>query len=225
MNTAGPIRRQCDACPVEEEQEGLEEERGEQEEAKGERDGDGFREVERFVEKPDLKRAEEFLTAGSFLWNSGMFVWRAEVILEAFRQHAPEILDPIERGVATGDVAGIFAEVPALPVDKAILEHADNVRVLSPSWSWSDLGAWSSLAEVLGVDEEGNCAAGGAKLIAEDSKACTVFTEGDEHVALLGVEGLVVVRAGGVTLICPTDRAQEVRRLVDRLGGEAPELL
>ena len=88
-----------------------------------------------------------------------------------------------------------------------------------------DLGAWPSLPEVLGTAGEGNCSAGGAKLIAEDSSGCTVFSEGEEHGALLGVEGLVVVRAAGVTLVCPADRAQEVRRIVDRLGGEAPELL
>jgi len=194
-------------------------------EARGESGGDSFREVERFVEKPDLARAEEFLAAGSFLWNSGMFVWRAEVILDAFRQYAPEILEPIERGVAAGNVAGVFADVPALPVDKAILERADNVRVLPISWFWSDLGSWPSLPEVLGVDGNGNCAAGGAQLIAEDSSDCTVFSDGDEHIALLGVEGLVVVRAAGVTLVCPADRAQEIRRIVDRLGGEAPDLL
>ena len=194
-------------------------------EASAEGGGGDFRDVVRFVEKPDLARAEEFLSAGSFLWNSGMFVWRAEVILDAFRRHAPEVLEPIERGAAADDVAAVFADVPALPVDKAILERALNVRVLPISWSWSDLGAWPSLPEVIGSDEQGNCAAGGARLIAEDSSDCTVYSEGEEHVALLGVEGLVVVRAAGVTLVCPADRAQEVRRIVDRLSGEAPELL
>ena len=153
-----------------------------------------------------------------------MFIWRAEVILEAFRRHAPEILEPIERGVSADDVASVFADVPALPVDKAILERADNVNVLPIPWTWSDLGAWTSLHEVLGVDAQGNCAAGAARLLAEDSSGCTVFAEEDEHIALLGVEGLVVVRSKGVTLVCPADRAQEVRKLVDRLGGEAPEL-
>lgn len=188
-------------------------------------DDSGFHPVERFIEKPDRARAEEFLAAGTFLWNSGMFIWRAEVLIEAFRRHAPNILDPIERGVQAGDLASIFADVPALPVDKAILEHADNVRVQPISWTWSDMGAWPSLPEVLGTDAHGNCAAGGATLLAEDSTDCTVFSEGDEHIALLGVEGLVVVRSAGVTLVCPADRAQEVRRIVDRLSDEAPELL
>lgn len=194
-------------------------------EAAGGSDEGGFQEVVRFVEKPDAARAQEFLSAGNFLWNSGMFVWRAEVILEAFRAHAPDILEPIERGASAGDVAAVFAEAPALPVDMAILERADNVRVLPISWPWSDLGAWPSLPEVLGTDEQGNCAAGGAELIAEDSRDCVVFSEGDERVALLGVEGLVVVRSAGVTLVCPAERAQEVRQIVDRLGDEAPELL
>ena len=124
-----------------------------------------------------------------------------------------------------GEVAAVFADLPSLPVDKAILERADNVCVLPISWTWSDLGSWTSLQEVLGVDDDGNCVAGGAKLLAEGSSGCTVFTEGEEHVALLGVEGLVVVRSKGVTLVCPANRAQEVRRIVDRLGDEAPDLL
>jgi len=193
-------------------------------ESGAERGESGFRDVERFVEKPDVARAEEFLTSGSFLWNSGMFIWRAEVLLEAFRRHAPEVLEPIEH-MNSSEVAAVFADLPSLPVDKAILERADNVCVLPISWTWSDLGSWTSLHEVLGVDDDGNCAAGGAKLLAEDSSSCTVFTEGEEHVALLGVEGLVVVRSKGVTLVCPANRAQEVRRIVDRLGDEAPGLL
>jgi mannose-1-phosphate guanylyltransferase len=191
--------------------------------AEAEDDG-GFHEVKRFVEKPDAARAQEFMDAGSFLWNSGMFVWRAEVVIAAFRKYAPALIELIEDGVRAGDVPAVFANAEALPVDKAILEHADNVRVLPISWDWNDLGAWTSLSEVLGEDANGNCAAGAARLIAEDSKGCTVFSEGDEHIALLGVEGLVVVRSKGVTLICPAERAQEVRKLVDRLSEEAPEL-
>jgi len=185
----------------------------------------GFRRVTRFVEKPDASRAEEFLAAGSFLWNSGIFIWRAEVLLDAFRRHAPEILEPIERGASADDIAAVFADVPALPVDKAILERADNVCVLPIPWTWNDMGSWTSLPEVLGVDEDGNCAAGAAMLLAEDSTGCTVFSEDDERIALLGVEGLIVVRSAGVTLVCPADRAQDVRRIVDRLGDEAPDLL
>ncbi|MDE0892533.1 MAG: sugar phosphate nucleotidyltransferase [Planctomycetota bacterium] len=191
--------------------------------AEAEDDG-GFHEVKRFVEKPDAARAQEFMDAGSFLWNSGMFVWRAEVVIAAFRKYAPALIELIEDGVRAGDVPAVFANAEALPVDKAILEHADNVRVLPISWGWNDLGAWTSLSEVLGEDADGNCAAGAARLLAEDSKGCTVFSEEDEHVALLGVEGLVVVRSKGVTLVCPAERAQEVRKLVDRLSEEAPEL-
>ena len=184
----------------------------------------GFHDVKRFVEKPDAARAQEFMDDGSFLWNSGMFVWRVEVIIAAFRKYAPSLLELIESGVRAGDVPAVFAEAEALPIDKAILERAENVMVLPIAWGWNDLGAWTSLAEVLGEDADGNCTAGAAKLLAEDSKDCTVYSEEDEHVALLGVEGLVVVRSKGVTLVCPAERAQEVRKLVDRLSDEAPEL-
>ena len=193
-------------------------------ESEGSADGSGSHAVKRFVEKPDATRAQEFLDSGSFLWNSGMFVWRAEVIIEAFKEYAPALLELIESGVRAGDVPAVFAEAEALPIDKAVLERAGNVRVLPISWAWNDLGAWTSLSEVLGEDADGNCSAGAAQLLAEDSKDCTVYSEEKEHIALLGVEGLVVVRSKGVTLVCPAERAQEVRTLVDRLSDEAPEL-
>jgi mannose-1-phosphate guanylyltransferase len=190
----------------------------------GEADGLPVHAVARFVEKPELERAREFLGSGRFRWNAGIFVWETAAILEAFAQHAPEIHGALRGRPAAEELARLYPTLPALPVDRAIMERAENRGVIPIDFAWSDVGSWPSLAEVLELDAEGNCASGGARLLAEDSAGCVVYGEGGA-VALIGVQDLVVVHAGGATLVCPKDRAQDVRRIVERLEEEGPELL
>jgi mannose-1-phosphate guanylyltransferase len=191
----------------------------------GERDGVEVRRVVRFVEKPDRARAEAFLATGRFLWNAGIFVWATRAILGAFERHQPELLARI---AAIGDDAAREREyplLPSLPVDVAILEKADNVRVVPIAFSWSDVGSWTALSDVVEPDERGNVVAGGVRVLAQDAGACVVHGASGELVALIGVSDLVVVRAGKATLVCPKERAQDVKRIVERLGGEAPSFL
>lgn len=184
--------------------------------------------VARFVEKPSRERAAEFLASGRFLWNSGMFVWRASVVLAAFRAHSPAIARGLERLGAGADLAEVYAGWPSAAVDVEILERAENVRLLPIDYRWSDVGSWAALPEVHAPDEAGNWSvlAHGTRLVAEDSSGCVTFAEDqDELVALVGVRDLVVVRSGRTTLIVPRERAQEVKRVVERLREEAPEFL
>jgi mannose-1-phosphate guanylyltransferase len=120
-----------------------------------------------------------------------------------------------------------YASLPSVPVDKGIMERAENVRVMPIEYRWSDVGSWAALAELKTADESGNHAAlsGAARLIAEEADANVVYAEGDELVCLLGVHDLIVVRSGDVTLVCPRDRAEDVKRLVERLKTEGPERL
>lgn len=180
--------------------------------------------VLRFVEKPDETRARAFLESGRFRWNAGIFVWETEAILAAFATHAPAIHAALARELGPAELARAFAALPSIPVDKAILEHARERRVLPIDYFWSDVGSWPSLAEVLEPDEHGNCTSGGAELIAEDSHGCVVYGEGG-LVALVGLSDLVVVQARGATLVCPKARAEEVRRIVARLAERHPEQL
>ena len=187
----------------------------------GEQAGIPVHRVVRFVEKPDRATAEGFLAAGTFLWNSGMFVWRTETILRAFREHLPVVPDELGKVGSDSDLGRAYGRLPAVPVDKAILERASNVRVLPIDYRWSDVGSWSALADILSADEAGNVSSlsGGATLVLEDAEGCLAYAESDEVVALLGVRDLVVVRAKNATLVCPRSRAEEVRRVVDRLEG------
>ncbi len=189
-------------------------------------DGLPVYQVQRFVEKPDLARAEEFLASGRMLWNSGMFAWTSRSILAAYRRHLPDLLDGLESVGPDRPLEEVYLTLPSLPVDIGILEKADNVRMLAIDYRWSDVGSWDALPEVHPPDSDGNhvVLGAGAKLVSEQSSGCVVYADGDEVVALVGVEGLVVVRSGDATLICPRGRTQEVKKIVDRLkeeGGRA----
>ena len=176
-------------------------------------------EVRRFVEKPDLEKAREFLQSGRFLWNAGIFVWRTDVIWAQFQQRTPEVV----KALASPDAASLaraWAALPSVSVDVAILEKASDVRMLPIDYFWSDVGSWPALAEVRESDEHGHVASGGTKIVSKDARDCIVHADDGQVVALIGVQDLVVVHAGNATLVCPKDQAQRVREIVDQLQRE-----
>jgi len=181
--------------------------------------------VERFVEKPDAERAEAFVASGNFLWNAGIFIWETQSVLASLREHAPGIVQPLaDAGRATG-LEDLYPTLPALPVDVAVMESATNRSVLPIDYGWNDVGAWTSLPDVTPADAAGNCAAGGGRLMTEGASGNIVYGEDGQLTALIGVDDLVVVRAGDAVLVCPKDRAQDVKRIVERLRDEGPEFL
>jgi mannose-1-phosphate guanylyltransferase len=186
------------------------------------RDGIDVQAVQRFVEKPERARAEAFVAGGRHLWNSGMFVWSSTTIRAALRQHAPEISRGFERVRQGEPLARVYPTLPNVAIDVAVLEKAANVRMLAIDYTWSDVGSWAALPEIHARDGQGNfpVLAGGARLVVEDARGCLAYAEGDEVVALVGVQDLVVVRAGNATLVCPRERAQDVKKIVERLARE-----
>jgi mannose-1-phosphate guanylyltransferase len=183
-------------------------------------EGARFHKVARFVEKPPLARARRFLAGGRHAWNSGMFAFGVEAFLSAVARHAPEVAD----GLRTPRVsAKAWQALPSVSIDHGVMEHHDDVVVLPVSWSWNDVGAWPALAALVEADAADNRASGRARLVAEDAHGNLVHADDDALVALVGVEDLVVVRSGKCLLVCRKDRAQDVRRVVERLASEAPE--
>ena len=183
--------------------------------------------VTRFVEKPERARAEQFLAAGNFLWNSGMFVWRTRVIRAALATHAPALSAGFAR-VARGEaLERVYPSLPSVAIDVAVLEKAADVHMLPIDYTWNDVGSWSALPDVHAADADGNWRAlsGGARLVSIDAHGCVAYGEGRELIALVGVRDLVVVRAGNATLVCPRERAQDVKKIVERLASEGPEFL
>jgi mannose-1-phosphate guanylyltransferase len=177
----------------------------------------GLRSVACFREKPDRATAEAFVASGRHLWNAGIFVFRGATLLAELARHAPELgagLAAIEREPARRDE--LYRGLPAISIDYAVMEKTDHLVALPLDCGWDDLGSWQALYEALAGDADGNRARG--RLVAVDARDNLVFAPAGT-VALLGVEGLVVVHAGDAVLVLPRERAQEVRRLVERLAA------
>ncbi len=182
--------------------------------------GNPFRRVRKFREKPDLETAKQFLAAGNFRWNSGMFVWRVDTIVEAFRRFAPDLTELIsyltEPGADfDGRLTERFGTCRKISIDYAVLEKATNILALEATFQWDDVGSWNSVADRIVPDETGNARRGNTELI--DCRNCTVLGESDHLIGVIGVENLVIVKAGNATLVCPRDRVQEVRKLAEAI--------
>lgn len=188
--------------------------------------GPGVHRAARFVEKPDRQRAEAFLAAGRYLWNSGMFVFRARVILAAIARHLPA-LGEAARAWAELDLDAelerVTADYPglvAVSIDHGVMEKLPEVRVVPGAFGWTDLGSFESVWALGDRDEDGNRLPPRAVVV--DSAGCFVEAPPTKTVALLGVRDLVVVDTADALLVMPRERAQEVKAVVRRLedGGE-----
>lgn len=169
-----------------------------------------MRHVRRFVEKPDLATAQAYLATGAFVWNAGMFIWRAEVMAEAFRRHAPQWLPLID---APTRMAEVYPILPKLSVDYAIMEKSDNLVVARGDFGWDDVGTLPALARQFPADTEGNVTI--APTFALDAHGNIVAAEDAEHAtALLGVDDLIVVHTDKATLVCAKAAADRLKALV-----------
>jgi mannose-1-phosphate guanylyltransferase len=186
------------------------------------REGIALHRVVQFREKPDLATAREFVADGRFAWNSGIFVWRARAILDALKTHRPELasaLGRVGRALGTPEQAATIArEYPLMekvPIDKAVMEKAANVRVLEVVYDWNDVGDWRALTSLIPADERGNTTQG--RVLASDTTGSIIVSDDGGLIATLGVEGLVVVQSGGATLVARKDQLDKLKSLVESL--------
>jgi mannose-1-phosphate guanylyltransferase len=189
-------------------------------------------EVAGFAEKPDRAAAERLVRGGEHLWNSGVFVFSTETILAELETHLPATRAAIERiaaawhGPAREEVLRAeYARVERISIDYGVLERTRRLAVLEVDYGWSDVGSWSAVAELHGevADADGNVARGGP-FVGLDARRC--FVQGDGRlVAVIGLEGIAVVQTRDATLVCPLDRAEEVKHLVKRLEEQGFDAL
>lgn len=180
-----------------------------------------FYRVRRFVEKPTARIAERYVKTGRFYWNSGMFVWSLSAWERALRRHCPSLARLLDTLTPLADRKGFNAELKRayaglekISVDYAVMEHADNIVMAEGVFPWDDVGSWSALEQHFPKDGHGNVIVGNGELM-ESSGNIVVADNG--LVALVGVDNMVVVKAGAVTLVCRKDRSQEVKRMVEKL--------
>lgn len=191
--------------------------------------GSDINEVLSFVEKPDRATAEEYLKAGGYVWNSGVFVWKASVILEKFKEFLPDVysgLMKISSAVKTGNeqkvLNEVYPQIRSISVDYGIMEKSDGIKVICGDFGWNDVGSWDMLGVLHECDENGNVVAGDTLLV--DTKDSVVYSSG-RLVAAVGVDNLVVVETPDAVLVLPKDRAQDVKKIVEKLAEQKREEL
>jgi mannose-1-phosphate guanylyltransferase len=183
--------------------------------------GETFREVEAFVEKPSSKKAAAFLRAGGYAWNSGMFLWRADVFAGKLERFAPDFFEAWTRVLAAlrsksrTRIAAAFSSIPAISIDYALMEKARGVLAAEGDFGWSDVGAWSSLAGIWPRDPAGNSFKGASVVI--DSRNNLAHNPG-RLTALVGVDDLVIVNTPDALLVCRRDQDQSVKRILELLA-------
>lgn len=187
----------------------------------------GVWKVDRFVEKPDVDTARQYVESGMFLWNSGTFVFKISTIRKAFEEFLPDMAADVRRLVASRGTADeekvlkeIYPTLQSISIDYGIMEKAENVLVMEGDYGWSDVGSFDALDAVHTPDENNNISIGDNLLI--DSKGCVVHGQ-DKLITLIGVEDLIVVEASDAVLICRKDAAQEAKKAVEALKEQGRE--
>lgn len=172
----------------------------------------GVLRVEKFTEKPSRKKAEMFLKGKRYLWNSGMFVWKASVILEEFKRYQPKIYGLLGKKHSSAEVRKAWKKLPSISVDYAILEKSKRVAAVpAKSIGWSDLGSWEALFEVLKKDAKRNVLRG--NIFSSDCKD-TLIWAGKRTVAAVGLNNLVIVDTPDALLVCRKDLSQKIRDVI-----------
>ncbi len=180
--------------------------------------------VQRFVEKPNLETAETYLERGGYYWNGGMFIYKASVMQNAFAEYAADILEALENCKNNRELKIAYQDIRKISIDYAILEPsslANEVLVVPTTFLWDDLGDWNALARLLQGDNP-NLEIG-SHLGLDTSGAILYTTTGDDLIVTLGLEDVLIVRDGNVTLVTHKSKTQEIKRLVQKLR-EKPEL-
>lgn len=174
-----------------------------------------------FAEKPNYSTAVRFLESGDFFWNSGMFIWRADSILEGMKAYMPELyegLQKIEKDLNTPEyektVANVYGQIRNISIDYGLMEKSNNVYLTKGNFVWSDVGSWEEVYQLSEKDSEGNAIKGN---VFTDMTVDSLIFSPNKFTAAIGVENLVIINTDDALLICRRDRSQDVRKVVDHL--------
>jgi len=186
--------------------------------------------VDRFREKPDRGTAEQYVAAGTFYWNSGIFLWRAATILDAIRRFEPHMHDRLQRIAAASGTDQFddvfreqFAAIGGKSIDYAVMEHYENVVVIEAAFPWDDVGSWQALSRLHEPDADGNTVVGSH--VGIDTGDTIVHTEAGHTVVTIDVDNLIIVQTADATLVASKRAEQRVREAVNRLEEQSMEQL
>lgn len=174
-----------------------------------------------FKEKPDYETAKSYVGSGEYAWNSGMFVWKASVILEHFKDLLPEVYAPLMKiadAISTKEEAEVLAQIyptiPSISIDYGIMEKSKDVLVISAEFGWNDVGSWDNLGVLYDADANGNIFAG--EHLAIDTSGCITYSK-KRLITTVGVNDLIIVETEDAIMVCDKSKAQDVKKIVDEL--------
>lgn len=178
--------------------------------------------VESFREKPNRQIAEQYLQAGTYYWNSGIFMWRASTILDALRTFEPELMKHIDEIAKSMGSPGFpatlqreFAAIDSRSIDYAVMERYNDVAVIEATFRWDDVGSWQSIGRLTEPDEQGNCVRG--KYLPIQSQRMIVYGDHDHLLVTIGMQDTIVVHTDNATLVAPKHEEERVREVVKQL--------
>lgn len=185
----------------------------------------GYR-VVRFVEKPDKDTAQRYVASGKNFWNSGMFVWRAETIMQQFQNLMPSLysgLLRIKTAIGTAQekriIRSVYAKLGKIPIDKGILEKTERIVMVKSDFPWFDIGSWLTLDRIRLKDKDGNVILG--NFVGIDTRDCILVSD-RPLIATIGIQNLVIVATKNAILVCPKERTQDVKQIVTQLESIPP---
>lgn len=190
----------------------------------------GVFKVKAFTEKPEQHKAEEMLKTGGYYWNSGLFIWNAENIVELFKQYQPQMFELFHENDAVFNtdqeqlaVNNFYPKCEDISVDYAILENAENVSVIPGDFGWSDLGSWGSIRDHAYADEHNNIAIGGRKKLFKDSANNITLFPKNKKIIIKGLTDYIIVDTENALLICPAGDEQEIKQYVAELNNQSDQ--
>ena len=184
---------------------------------------DNLYKVKKFMEKPDHETAIKFLRDGNFYWNSGMFVWKQKTILEEIKNHMPDLYSQmmeIKKDLSPENIAKIYNNIEKISIDYGVMEKASNVMCIKCDIGWSDVGSWESVHELAPKDKNSNVLKG--KVICIDSEG-SIIESTEKLIATVGIKNLVVIESKDAILICPKEKSQEVKKIIEKLKENEAE--
>lgn len=175
----------------------------------------GHYKVDKFLEKPSLAKARKYAINKNYFWNSGIFVWKADVFMEEAKAYLPDLFHQLKAINSLEDIPMVWPKIKPISVDYGIMEHSKRIALVPAYFEWSDLGSWDALQELLPKDKEGNVIQ--ADSIDRDSKGICAFSRANRLIATIGLKDLIIADTPDALLVCNKDKAQEVKEIVDKL--------
>jgi len=171
--------------------------------------------VDKFLEKPKLNKARRYFKAKNYYWNSGIFIWKAEVFLEEMHKYLPCLSGQLSSLGSKEDIQKVWPEIKPVSVDYGIMERSKKIALIPADFCWTDLGSWEALSEIFPKDRKGNVLQGDTYNL--DSRGVCVFSKGERLISTIGVKDLVIADTADALLVCDRAKTQDVKKLVEAL--------